>query len=86
MFARIATPSIACWLTGSGRAPFYSSDYRLAQMQTVDAGLKVVWKIKPWLEVDAAYSRYISRGLDRVTPQDAFSRANTFTVGLKLTR
>lgn len=72
--------------TGTGRAPFYSSDYRLSQMQTVDAGLKVVWKIKPWLEADAAYNRYISRGLDHVTPRDAFSRANTFTVGLKFTR
>jgi len=72
--------------TGTGRAPFYSSDYRLTKMQTVDAGLKVVWQIKPWLAVDAAYNRYISRGLDHVTPQDEFSRANTYTFGVKFSR
>ena len=71
--------------TGTGRAPFYSSDYRLSHMQTVDAGLKVVWQIKPWLAVDAAYNRYVARGLDNVTPSDAFSRANVFTLGFKLT-
>jgi len=72
--------------TGTGRAPFYSSDYRLSYMQSIDAGLKVIWKIKPWLEVDAAYSRYVARGLDHVTPQDAFNQANTFTFGVKLIR
>ena len=72
--------------TGTGRAPFYSSDYRLSHMQTIDVGLKVIWKIKPWLEVDAAYSRYAARGLDHVTPQAAFNRANTITFGLKLLR
>ncbi|MBI2496792.1 MAG: DUF3570 domain-containing protein [Opitutae bacterium] len=72
--------------TGTGRAPFYSSDYRLSHMQTVDVGLKVVWKIRPWLEVDAACNRYVMRGLDHVTPSDAYNRANTFTVGIKLTR
>lgn len=69
--------------TGTGRAPFYSSDYRLSHMQTVDAGLKVVWQVKSWLALDVAYNRYVARGLDNVTPHDAFSRANTFTIGLK---
>jgi hypothetical protein len=72
--------------TGTGRAPFYSSDYRLSYMQTVDTGLKVVWQVKRWLEVDAAYDRYASRGLDHVTPQSAFFTANVFTFGLKFTR
>jgi hypothetical protein len=71
--------------TGTGQAPYYSSDYRLSQMQTVDAGLKLVWTIRPWLALDAAINRYVSRGLDHVTPQDAYSRACTFTFGLKLT-
>lgn len=69
--------------TGTGKAPFYSSDYRLAHMQTVDVGLKVIWNIKPWVSVDLAYNRYTSRPLDRITPHDAFSQANVFTVGLK---
>ena len=72
--------------TGTGKAPFYSSDYRLSYMQTVDWGLKLVWKIKPWMSVDAAYDRYTSRGLDHLTPQDAYSKANVFTLGFKLSR
>lgn len=71
--------------TGTGRAPFYSSDYRLAYMQSVDAGLKLVWKVRRWLEVDAAYDRYAERGLDHATPQSAYFKANIFTVGLKFT-
>lgn len=72
--------------TGTGMAPYYSSDYRLAHMQTIDVGLKLIWQVKPWVAIDVAYNRYTSRGLDGVTRQDAFSQANAFTVGLKLTR
>jgi len=70
--------------TGTGRAPYYSSDYRLSRMQTIDAGLKVTWKPLSWLAVDVAYDRYTMRGLDHVTPQEAYSQANVFTIGLKL--
>jgi hypothetical protein len=49
-------------------------------------GIKVIWKITAWLSIDAAYDRYLMRGLDHVTPQDAYPNANTFTVGFKLTR
>lgn len=69
--------------TGTGKAPFYSSDYRLSHMQTVDLGMKVVWNIKPWVSVDVAYNRYTSRPLDSGTRKDAFSQANVFTVGFK---
>jgi hypothetical protein len=72
--------------TGTGKAPFYSSDYRLSHLQTINAGLKVVWKITTWLSIDAAYERYVMRGLDHLTPQDEFIKANTFTIGVKLTR
>ena len=72
--------------TGTGKAPFYSSDYRLSHLQTIDAGIKVVVKITGWLSIDAAYDRYLMRGLDHLTPQDAYPNANTFTVGFKLTR
>jgi hypothetical protein len=72
--------------TGTGKAPFYSSDYRLAHMQTIDWGLKLVWKIKPWVSADFAYDRYTSRPLDGATLHDAFSQAHTFTFGLKFSR
>jgi len=71
---------------GTGSAPFYSSDYRLSHLQTVDAGIKVIVKITAWLSIDAAYDRYLMRGLDHLTPQSAYPNANTFTVGVKLTR
>lgn len=72
--------------TGTGKAPFYSSDHRLSHLQTINVGMKVVGKITPWLAIDATYERYLMRGLDGITPQDAYVKANTFTVGLKLTR
>lgn len=72
--------------TGTGKAPFYSSDYRLSKMQTIDAGLKLIWKIKPWLWVDVAYNHYTATGLDHVTPQDVYGKADVVTIGLKLFR
>ena len=72
--------------TGTGRAPFYSSDYRLSYMETLDLGLKVTWKVSSWLWIDAVYDRYTSRGLDHITPQDAYAKADTFTVGVKIFR
>jgi hypothetical protein len=72
--------------TGTGKAPFYSSDYRLSHLQTIDAGIKVIVKITAWLSLDVAYDRYLMRGLDHLTPQSAYPNANTFTVGFKLTR
>lgn len=71
--------------TGTGRPPYYSSDYRLSYLRTINAGLKVVWKIAAWMSVDASYERYMMRGLDGITPQDAYVQANTFTVGMKFT-
>lgn len=82
----ITTYDLPLGETGTGRAPFYSSDYRLSRMETIDAGVKVSWKVRPWMQLDAAYNRYVARGLDGVTPQDAYSRAHCFTVGVKLSR
>jgi hypothetical protein len=70
----------------TGRAPYYSADYRLAALRTWTYGLKAVWEIKPWLSVDATYERYLMRGRDRSTPASAFADADIFTVGLKLWR
>jgi len=72
--------------TGTGKGPFYSSDYRLSYLETLDLGLKVVVKITSWLSIDANYDRFVMRGLDHITPQDAYSKANMFMVGIKLTR
>ena len=72
--------------TGTGMAPFYSSDYRLSHMRTVDYGLKVVWTVRPWLALDAAVNRYEMHGLDGVTSQIPYCKANTITFGVKFMR
>ena len=85
--ARIVTTyDTSSFETGTGKAPFYSSDSRLSRMDTLDVGLKLTWKIKAWVSVDAAYDRYSTHGLDGVTPQDAYYKANNFVIGVKLTR
>ena len=72
--------------TGTGRAPFYSSDHRLSHMQTMNLGLKLSWSFNDHYSVDFAYERYLMRGLDDTTPSDAYSDADVFTLGLKLSR
>jgi hypothetical protein len=63
--------------------PFYSSDYRLSEMQTFNYGVKLVWNATDALQFDAAYERYDMRGTDGVTPQSAYCQANIFTLGAK---
>ncbi len=72
--------------TGTGAAPFYSSDYRLSRQRTMDVGVKLTCKISAKMALDFAFDRYATHGLDQVTPQDAYSKAGIFTVGLKYTR
>ncbi|MFI5337763.1 MAG: DUF3570 domain-containing protein, partial [Opitutales bacterium] len=68
--------------TGTGQAPYYSSDYRLSRMATVDVGLKLTWKFNAHLALDAAFDRYTTHGLDHLTPQDVYSKARIITVGV----
>ncbi len=70
---------------GAPRAngPFYSSDYRLSEMQTFTYGVKLIWNATDALQFDAAFERYDMRGTDRITPQSAYCRANIVTVGAK---
>ena len=63
--------------------PFYSSDYRLSEMQTFTYGIKVVWNVNEWLQIDAAFEKYDMRGTDNVTPQSAYCRADILTFGAK---
>ena len=72
--------------TGTGRGPFYSSDHRLSEMETITLGLKLSWIFNPHCSVDFALERYLMHGLDGVTPSAAYSDANILTFGLKLSR
>lgn len=63
---------------------FYSSDYRLSNMETFAMGLSVSWRVAHHLSFDANYYRYIMRGLDGVTSQSAYPSANVASVGLRV--
>jgi hypothetical protein len=69
--------------TGTGLAPYYSSDYRLSHLRTVDLGLKLSFAIVADLAADVSVDVYDTSGLDKVTPHDAYPKATAFTLGLK---
>lgn len=60
----------------------YSSDYRLSSLYTTTFGIKVAWKIRDGLTIDAALDRYTMHGRDGVTPQSAYPKANIVTTGI----
>ena len=84
--AGIVTSVVPSGETGTGTGPFYSSDYRLSKMETMNLGLKLSWIINDHCSLDVAYERYVMRGLDNVTPSSAYVDANVFTFGFKLSR
>ncbi|MBL9202587.1 MAG: DUF3570 domain-containing protein [Opitutaceae bacterium] len=63
--------------------PFYSSDWRLSAMRTLNLGAKLIWNATDALQIDAAWERYEMRGRDGVTPQSAYCRATIVTLGAK---
>lgn len=64
--------------------PFYSSDYRLAALETWIYGLKVIWSPSDSVSLDATYERYHMAGRDGVTAGSAFADADVVTVGFRL--
>jgi len=70
----------------TGRAPYYSADYRLSEMRTWMLGVKAVWEINDWCSIDATVERYLMQGRDQVTSDSAYADANVFTIGLRLWR
>jgi hypothetical protein len=64
--------------------PFYSSDARLSALDSVDFGLKSIWKVNDRIQFDAALEGYRQRGTDGVTPQSAYYRARVISFGSKL--
>jgi hypothetical protein len=69
-----------------GRAPYYSSDYRLSRLRTTTLGGKAVWQLWPErCSLDASYERYVMRGRDDRTATAVYPAADVFTVGLNVT-
>jgi hypothetical protein len=67
----------------TGHAPYYSADYRLSAMQTLNYGMKVIWTVSDAWQVDAAYEQYEMRGLDGRTSPSAYPRAAIATAGIR---
>lgn len=66
-----------------GTGDFYSSDYRLAELETVTYGIKLTYFTKGNLNIDVAYDRYEMKGKDGVTDQRLFPDADVVTVGFQ---
>ena len=60
---------------------YYSSDYRLSNMETFTYTLNLDYRIAKHFAVDVGYQRYIMRGLDGITSQSAYPSANVYNVG-----
>ena len=67
----------------TGRAPFYSADYRLSALDTLNYGLKAIWTVTDAWQIDAAVEKYEMRGRDGVTSASAYPHATTITGGVK---
>lgn len=60
---------------------YYSSDYRLAALQTFTYGLTATFKIKDRFVIDVGYKRYEMIGKDDVTSGALFPKANIISIG-----
>ena len=66
------------------RPTFYSADYRLSELYTLDSGLQVTGVINDHLHLIAGYHRYEMHGLDGTTSAGMYPKANVYTVGLAI--
>ena len=66
----------------SGRAPYFSSDYRLSNFDAHTYGIKLEYELNDWLTIDAGYERYVMSGNDDVTPSAAYPKAHVINLGL----
>jgi len=67
----------------SGPPSFYSSDYRLSEMETFATGITITWRVYKHLSLDVSYMRYIMQGLDGMTDQSAYPSANVVSFGAR---
>jgi hypothetical protein len=68
----------------TGAPDFYSSDYRVSALDSVGAGLKLIWMPNTRFQIDAEYMRYEQFGKDGVTSDDAYPSANAFILGARI--
>ncbi len=82
-FVSLTGTPIAPTSRPTGAAPYYSADYRLSALRSLNYGLKVIWTVTDAWQVDAAVERYEMHGRDGLTAASAYPRANIVTAGIK---
>jgi hypothetical protein len=70
-------------ITPSG-GNYFSSDYRLSNLYSLDYGLQATFIVTDWLRLNAGYHRYEMFGLDGKTADGMYPKANIFTVGFSI--
>ena len=63
---------------------YFSSDYRLSELDTLTYGVVASWRVHDRFSLEAAYKRYEMRGQDGATPASAYPSAHVFTLGFGL--
>jgi hypothetical protein len=63
---------------------FYSSDYRLSELESFTYGLSLTYQIQKHISLDLSYTRYIMQGLDGQTSQSAYPSANMISGGFRV--
>lgn len=63
---------------------YYSSDYRLSQMDTFTYGIQVSGRIHEHISLDFGYKRYEMFGRDGRTAADQYPQAHVFTGGITI--
>ncbi len=63
---------------------YYSSDYRLASMNTLTYGVELTVVATDWLHLNFSYSRYEMRCNEQASPGSAFPKADIFTAGARV--
>jgi hypothetical protein len=68
----------------SGDPQFYSSDYRVSELETFSAGLKLIWRPSDRFAFDIGFDRYEQQGTDGVTSQEFYPVADVYTGGVRI--
>lgn len=66
------------------RPSFYSADYRLSELYTLDFGLQATAVVNDHLHIVAGFHRYEMYGLDGKTSSAMYPKANVYTIGLSI--
>jgi hypothetical protein len=68
----------------TGSPEFYSSDYRLSELETLSYGAKVIWRPSDRFALDVGYDRYEQQGKDGVTNDMMYPSADIVTGGFRV--